>query len=96
MVWIRISKILTDAGVGLRGQPAAQLLPHLPGGGLAALVKAGREVEDLLVETRHAELAGALGAETGDHVEQKLSVLVALHHPGGRSGGSWSRERWSG
>jgi hypothetical protein len=77
-------EVLPHVGVFLLGEPLLESRDVFLDGGADALVEAGFEVEDLFVEAGNADLAGALGAEAGDSLEEDLAVLVAALHPGRR------------
>ena len=83
-------EVLAHRGIGLGREPLLEVGERVPERLLDALLEPRLEVEDLLVEAGDADLARALRAEAGDHLEEDLRVGVALRDPGGPRG-RWAR-----
>ncbi len=79
-------EVLAHRGIALGREPLLEVRERGLELLLDALLAARLEVEDLLVEALDSELARALRAEAGEHVDENLRVGVALRDPGGPRG----------
>ena len=75
-------EVLAHRGIALGREPLLEVRERGLELLLDALLAARLEVEDLLVEALDSELARALRAEAGQHVDEDLRVCVALLDPG--------------